>query len=411
MMIQLADIQAAHERIRDSIVRTSCEKSETLSMLTGAEVFLKFENRQFTASFKERGALNYLLQLSDAEMRRGVIAMSAGNHAQGVAYHGMRLGIPVCIVMPSTTPNTKVEQTQVLGAEVVLHGMDFEETRLITEQLAEQKNLCLVHPFNDPKVIAGQGTLGLELVEQVPELDIIIVPVGGGGLISGVATAAKAMCPDIEIIGVQTERWTGAYDMFHGVDHTAAKAGTVAEGIAVKSPGKLTGEIIESRVDDIVLVSEVQIEKAIFSLLEVEKTVTEGAGAASLAAIMAHRDRFKGKKVAAILSGGNIDMMVLSSLVQRGLVRTDRLVRLQVEISDLPGELARLTQRISELNGNVVDLSQDRTYGVASAGRTIVEVELQMRGKQQVEQLMESLARSGWVARLDLPAQTDDPWK
>jgi threonine dehydratase len=219
------------------------------------------------------------------------------------------------------------------------------------------------------------------------------------------------MCPDIEIIGVQTERWTGAYDMFHGVDHTAAKAGTVAEGIAVKSPGKLTGEIIESRVDDIVLVSEVQIEKAIFSLLEVEKTVTEGAGAASLAAIMAHRDRFKGKKVAAILSGGNIDMMVLSSLVQRGLVRTDRLVRLQVEISDLPGELARLTQRISELNGNVVDLSQDRTYGVASAGRTIVEVELQMRGKQQVEQLMESLARSGWVARLDLPAQTDDPWK
>jgi threonine dehydratase len=410
-MIQLADIQAAHERIRDSIVRTSCEKSETLSMLTGAEVFLKFENRQFTASFKERGALNYLLQLSDAEMRRGVIAMSAGNHAQGVAYHGMRLGIPVCIVMPSTTPNTKVEQTQVLGAEVVLHGMDFEETRLITEQLAEQKNLCLVHPFNDPKVIAGQGTLGLELVEQVPELDIIIVPVGGGGLISGVATAAKAMCPDIEIIGVQTERWTGAYDMFHGVDHTAAKAGTVAEGIAVKSPGKLTGEIIESRVDDIVLVSEVQIEKAIFSLLEVEKTVTEGAGAASLAAIMAHRDRFKGKKVAAILSGGNIDMMVLSSLVQRGLVRTDRLVRLQVEISDLPGELARLTQRISELNGNVVDLSQDRTYGVASAGRTIVEVELQMRGKQQVEQLMESLARSGWVARLDLPAQTDDPWK
>ncbi|MCL4165544.1 UNVERIFIED_CONTAM: hypothetical protein GTU68_037879, partial [Idotea baltica] len=301
--------------------------------MTGANVYLKFENQQFTASFKERGALNSLLQLDQTERSAGVIAMSAGNHAQALAYHGQRLGVPTCIVMPKFTPATKVAQTRIFGADVVLHGEQFDECRSHALGLAKARGLTLIHPFDDPRVMAGQGTLGLEVLAQVPELDVVLVPVGGGGLMSGICLALEGHA--VDVIGVQMERYSGVLDAFRGQASSAAGPSTVAEGIAVKEPGELTMPIIQSHAADMLQVSEQQVEQAVFELLEIEKTVVEGAGAAGLAALRAHSDKFAGRRVVVLLTGGNIDMMLLSSIMQRGLVRDQRLVRLMVEIPDV----------------------------------------------------------------------------
>jgi len=404
MPVAIEDVHAAFERIAEHVQKTAFERSRTLSALTGADVFLKFENHQFTASFKERGALNRLLQLTNGERRRGVIAMSAGNHAQAVAYHGRRLGVPTCIVMPRSTPNAKVEQTRVFGAEVILHGSQFDEARAFALQRAAERGYVLVHPYDDPWVIAGQGTLGVEMLSQVPDLDAIVVPVGGGGLISGVGLAVKTLAPAIEVIGVQAERYPSAHRRFHGADEGAIpNGGTVAEGIAVKVPGALTTRMIADHVDDIVLVREEDIERAIFALLEIEKTVTEGAGAAALAALQRYGERFRGRRVALVLSGGNIDMMILSSVLQRGLVRSRRLVRIDVEIQDVPGALGHLTQLLGELDSNIVDIAHQRAFGGSSVRAAIVQLTLQMRGEEQSDQVLKALAERGYEARLGGP--------
>jgi threonine dehydratase len=402
--ITLADIEAAAERIADQIVRTPLEHSQTLSVLTGADVWLKFENQQFTASFKERGALNRLLSLEPADRKRGVIAMSAGNHAQAVAYHGRRLDIPTCIVMPRFTPNAKVQATRVFGAEVLLHGNNFDEARARALEIAEQRGLVLVHPYDDPAVIAGQGTLGLELLAQANALDAVIVPVGGGGLVSGVALAVKSLAPQIELIGVQAERYPALYHAFHGSEPPADSSlarDTVAEGIAVKSVGVQTLPIIRRCVDDMLLVDETSLEQAIFTLLEYEKTLTEGAGAAALAAVLGHGPRFRGRRIALILSGGNIDMMVLSSVLMRGLVRSHRLVRLRVELPDVPGALAELTRLVGEMDSNIVDISHQRAFAASSVRAAMVELTLQMRGEEQAGQVLQALRDRGYVAELE----------
>jgi len=396
--MQLSDIQAAEKRTAGQIICTPCTRSLTLSAMVGSELYLKFENLQFTASFKERGALNCLLQLDEGQRAAGVIAMSAGNHAQALAYHGRRLGVPTCIVMPRFTPNAKVAQTRVFGAEVILHGSQFDETLAFTEALALERQRVLVHPFDDPRVIAGQGTVALEMLSQVPALDAIVVPVGGGGLISGMALAVKGLRPSVEVIGVQMERFASAYNAFHGDSAGGGPPATVAEGIAVKVPGARTMPLIRRLVDDMVLVTEQQVEQGIFNLLEIEKTLVEGAGAAALAAVFADTPRFRGRRVGLVLSGGNIDMMILSSILQRGLVRTRRLVRLAVEIPDVPGALARLTGVLAELESNIVDIQHQRTFGVSSVRATRVSLVLQMRGEEQADQVLDVLAQQGYEA-------------
>lgn len=396
-----ADVRAASDRLAGQIVLTPCDRSETLSRMTGADIFLKKENQQFTASFKERGALNRLLTLAEAQREAGVIAMSAGNHAQAVAYHAQRLGIRACIVMPKTTPNAKVEQTRVFGPEVILHGNQFDETMSFTEQLAQERGFTLVHPYDDPAVVAGQGTIGLELAEQFRDMEAVVVPIGGGGLISGIALALSELRPGVEIIGVQTARYSAVHDAIHGLTPSPRRAGTVAEGIAVKSPGRITLELIRRHVSDVLLVEETGIEDAVFQLLEIEKTVAEGAGAAGLAAVNAYPDRFAGKKTAVILCGGNIDMMVLSAVLQRGMVRSNRLARLTVEISDTPGALAELTQVLGELQSNILDITHQRAFQASSARATVVEVVLQLRGQEQEKELRAALANRGFEAVFD----------
>jgi threonine dehydratase len=401
MTVTIDDIRSAQELIQPSIVHTPFEHSETLSVLTGVQLYLKFENQQFTASFKERGALHRLLGLSRAERARGVIAMSAGNHAQALAYHGKRLEIPTTIVMPRTTPNSKVEQTRAHGAEVILHGSQFDETRAFTQELARERDLTLVHPYDDPAVIAGQGTLALEILGTGNRIDTLLVPIGGGGLISGVAVASKALDPSIQVIGVQSERYPSAHHAFHGLDPSdVPNHDTVADGIAVKSPGILTMDLIRRHVDDIVLVSEDDIEQAIFVLAEIEKTVVEGAGAAGVAAAMRHKDRFEGQQVGTILCGGNIDMMTLSSVLQRGMVRSHRLVRLEVEVPDIPGALGQVTQLIGELHSNIMEISHQRAFDASSARAAIVNMVLQLRGEEEAEQVLEVLSARGFDARL-----------
>ena len=401
MTTTLEDVQEAAARLKGQIAVTPCVRSETLSKLTGSEVFLKFENLQFTSSFKERGALNCLLQMTEEETARGVIAMSAGNHAQALAYHGRRLNVPTTIVMPRSTPNAKVEQTRVHGAEVLLHGNQFDETRAFTEQLAEERSLTLVHPFNDPRVIAGQGTVGLEILESVSDVGAVIVPTGGGGLIGGAAVAIKGLSPDVQVIGVQAERYAAVVEAYDARPAATAQPGTVAEGIAVKSPGDRTLPLIREHVDQMLTVSEEQIEQAVFDLLEIEKTVVEGAGAASLAALRANRELFEGKRVVLILSGGNIDMMILSSILQRGMARTRRLIRLGVEIRDVPGALSELTQVLGELDSNIVDIAHQRAFGGSSVRSTLVDLVLQMRGEEQIGRVVAALGERGYEVRLD----------
>lgn len=399
LAVSLSDVQSAARLIEGQIVRTAVRRSRTLSEITGAEIWLKFENHQFTASFKERGALTRLLALDAGQRRQGVICMSAGNHAQAIAHHAKRLGIPATIVMPRSTPNAKVEQTRVFGPEVILHGAVFDEAIRFTEELAAERQLTLVHPYDDPAVIAGQGTLALELLEDAPQPDVIVVPIGGGGLISGIAVATHALAPEVEIIGVESKRFASAYRAVRG-EGPEYGASTIAEGIAVKAPGKLTLPIIRELVDDLLLVDERELEQAVLMFLEIEKTVVEGAGAAGLAAVLAHPERFRGRRVALPVCGGNIDLMILSSVIQRGLVRSHRLVRLRVEIPDLPGALGEICRLIGELDSNIIDLQHQRAFAGSSVRATGVDFVLQMRGEEQIDKVLERLASEGYAARL-----------
>src|SRR5437762_2409763 len=336
MPVTIDDIRAAAKRIAGAVEPTPFVHSRTLSKLTGAEIFLKFENLQFTASFKERGALNKLLSLSEAERKRGVIAMSAGNHAQAVAYHASRLGIPAVIVMPKGSPNTKIKNTQVHGARVVLEGESLAAAGDHARDLARRENLVFVHPYEDPQIIAGQGTVGLEMLETVPELDVLVVPVGGGGLIAGIAIAARALKPGSRVIGVESKTYPSMHQRLAG-EPIKVGGDTIAEGIAVKDVGDIAFDIVRREVEDVVVVAEETIERAIVALIEIEKTVAEGAGAAALAALLEHPQHFAGKRVGIPISGGNIDSRVLASVLMRGLVRDARLVRLRVTMPDVPG--------------------------------------------------------------------------
>lgn len=397
-MISLADVRAAESRLQGQVLDTPCVESRTLSQITGAQVFLKFENLQFTASFKERGACNKLVQLSDAEKSRGVIAMSAGNHAQGVAYHAHRLGLRAVIVMPRFTPGVKVERTRSFGAEVVLHGDTLDEARAHALQLAAQQNLTFVHPYDDEAIVAGQGTVGLEMLKAVPELGTLVIAVGGGGLIGGIAVAAKAIKPAIEVIGVQTLRFP---NMFNAVKHQSLPQGgsTIAEGIAVGTPGRITQAIIEKHVDDIVLVDEGDIEQAIVLLLEIEKTLVEGAGAAGLAALLKEPQRFRGRKVGLVLGGGNIDPLLLAAIIERGMVRAGRLARIRVSSRDVPGSLARITAIVAEAGANIDEVHHQRAFTLLAAQNVEIELVLQTRGREHIRAVIAALQAGGYQAQ------------
>jgi threonine dehydratase len=395
--ISLQDIQAAAKVIAGQVVETPCLHSRTLSEITGAEVYLKFENHQFTASFKERGAINKLASLTPEQARKGVIACSAGNHAQGVAYHAARLGIPAVIVMPRYTPYVKVEHTEKHGAMVILEGDDFDAAKAHALQAARDRNLTLVHPYDDEKIIAGQGTVGLEMLASWPELDTLVVAIGGGGLISGIATAARALEPAIEIFGVETARFPS---MYHALKGTKAQfeATTIAEGIAVKEPGRLTKEIIARLVAEVLLVDEGDIEQAIVMLLEIEKTVVEGAGAAPLAALLKNPARFRGRKVGLVLGGGNIDPLMLAEIIERGMVRAGRLARINVELRDLPGSLARVTACIAAQNANIEEVHHQRAFTNLAVQNAEVEVVLKTRNREHVQEVVDALEREGFKA-------------
>ena len=397
--VSLADIDAARDVLKGHIANTPCLHSRTLSEITGADVFLKFENHQFTASFKERGALNKLASVSDDEKKRGVIAASAGNHAQGVSYHATRLGIPSIVVMPKFTPNVKVEMTERHGASVVLHGDNFDEAKAYALTLAAERKLVFVHPYDDEKVIAGQGTIALEMLATHPELDALCIAIGGGGLISGMAIAAKAIKPSIDIVGVETTRFPSMLAALKG-SPAVFGASTIAEGIAVKEPGKLTREIVGKLVSDILLVDEGDIEEAIVMLLEIEKTVVEGAGAASLAALMRNRERFAGKRVGLVLCGGNIDPLMLAEIIKRGMVRSGRLSRLKVEIRDLPGALSRITGVIAEANANIEEVHHQRAFTNLPVQSAEVEFVLKTRNQAHVDEIVGKLGEAGFKARV-----------
>lgn len=399
MTISLKDVQFAAMAIRDNLVDTPCLHSRTLSQISGAEVFLKFENHQFTASFKERGALNKLLSLSAEEKARGVIAASAGNHAQGLAYHAKRLGVPATIVMPRFTPNVKVEHTLGHGAEVILHGENFDAAKSFALNLARERSLVWVHPYDDEKVIAGQGTIALEMLRAVPDLDVLIVPIGGGGMISGIAVAAKAVKPEIEIVGVETERFPSMYCAIKG-EKPKFGTSTIAEGIAVKEPGHITQEIVQKLVSEIFLVDEGDIEEAIVLLLEIEKTVVEGAGAAGLAALLKNRHHFHGKRVGLVLCGGNIDPLMLSDIIERGMVRSGRLAQIKVELRDLPGSLAQVTACLAEVNANIEEVHHQRAFSHLPIQSAEVDVVLQTRGHEHIQQILAALEAKGFKAQL-----------
>ena len=398
----IEDIRAAAERIDGAIVRTPMLMSRTLSEIIGAEVWLKFENLQFTAAYKERGALNKLLQLSEEERARGVVAASAGNHAQAVAYHGRRLGIPVTIVMPVSTPMIKVTQTEGHGAHVVLHGERFDDAYARARELEEREGYVFVHPFDDVAVMAGAGTVALEMLEDAPELDMLVIPIGGGGLISGVATAAKALKPGIKVIGVEADLYPSMKNVVEG-GHGAIGGDTLAEGIAVKEPGQLTRAIIADLVDRIDLVAERDIEHSVAMLVNIEKSVVEGAGAAGLAAILAQPERFRGRKIGTILCGGNIDTHLLANVLVRELVRCGRIARLRIAAQDRPGALAAITAKFQESGVNIIEVNHHRIFTRLPAKDTVIEVECEARDADAVDRLVKRLEDAGFdVERAEL---------
>jgi threonine dehydratase len=400
MTVGFADIEAAAARLAGQVLNTPCVESRTLGEIVGAKVFLKFENLQFTASFKERGALNKLATLvASGQPLKGVIAASAGNHAQGVAHHAQRLGLRAVIVMPQHTPTVKVERTRGFDAEVVLHGDTFDEAREHALALAAAEGLSFVHPFDDPVVIAGQGTIGVEMLRAQPTLDTLVVAVGGGGLISGIATAVRHLKPGVEIIGVQTSRFPAMVNAVKGTAH-AQGSSTIAEGIAVGQPGAITREIIRDLVDDLVLVDEGDIEQAVLMLLEIEKTVVEGAGAAGLAALLKYPERFAGRKVGLVLCGGNIDPLLLAAIIERGMVRAGRRARIRVGARDTPGVLARITALVAEAGANIDEVHHQRAFSTLSAQNVEVELVLQTRNPAHVSEVIARLAAAGFEARV-----------
>jgi threonine dehydratase len=393
--VSFGDIEKAALAIKGAVLVTDCDQSRTLSEMLGAEIWLKFENLQFTAAFKERGALNRLLALSDDERRRGVIAMSAGNHAQGVAYHARRLGIRATIVMPVGTPMVKVENTRRHGAHVIVEGATLEEAAQFAVEEGRRHGLVFIHPYDDPLVIAGQGTVAVEMLEAVPELDTLVVPIGGGGLISGMAIAAKARKPDIRVLGVQAALYPSMFNVIKGTK-LPMRGDTLAEGIAVKRPGRLTTQIVRRLVDDILLVTEEQIEHAVSLLIGIEKTVVEGAGAAGLAAVVAHRQRFMGRKVGLVLCGGNIDTRLLASVLTRELAREGRLSQLTIDLADQPGQLARVATLLGEAGANVVEVSHQRTFSDLPAKATLLEVVIETRDRAHLNETVSRLKTAGF---------------
>jgi threonine dehydratase len=397
-MIEAADIHAARGRLAGTIYVTPCPYSETLSALTGARVFVKLENLQMTGSFKERGAANLLLQLSPDERRRGVVAASAGNHGLAVAFHAARLGVSAVIVMPEWAPLAKVTAARRRGAEVVLHGDNFDEAYARAREIEAARDLVFVHPFDDPRVIAGQGTIGLELLEQVPGLDAVLVPVGGGGLLGGVALAVKTERPAVQVIGVQAQEVPGmASALAAGTRVTVPAATTIADGIAVRRVGEHTFDLARRHADRVVTVAEEEIANAILLLLEIEKTVVEGAGAVPLAALANRRVALEGRTVALVISGGNIDVNVIARIIERGLVKDGRLVRLRVRLRDRPGALARLTALVAEARANVLRIEHDRAFSRAPVGDTEVELTLETSGPPQIEAIKRHLAEAGYA--------------
>ena len=388
------DVRAAAARIAGSVVRTPTLYSQTLSKISGAEIYLKFENLQFTAAYKERGALNAMLLLGDA-CKRGVIAASAGNHAQGLSYHGTRLGLPVTIVMPKTTPMIKVMQTEAVGGTVVLEGESFDEAYAHARKLETELGLTFVHPFDDPRVAAGQGTVALEMLEDVPDLEVLAIPVGGGGLASGMGTIARAINPAIKLIGVEAELYPSMYNLLKGTNLPIG-GDTLAEGIAVKEPGHFTSKVLSGLLDDFVLVSEPELEGALALLLQIEKTVVEGAGAAGLAAVLAHKHLFAGKKVGIVLCGGNIDTRLLANVLLRDLARSGRLARLRLTLQDRPGALFKVMEEFNAHNVNIIEIWHQRIFTHLPAKGLITDIECEARDREQLDALVASLRGRGY---------------
>ncbi|MCD1623724.1 threonine ammonia-lyase [Citromicrobium bathyomarinum] len=393
--LTLDDVRAAHARIGDAVVRTPMLKSQTLSQIAGAEIWLKFENLQFTAAYKERGALNALLLMSEEARARGVIAASAGNHSQGLSYHGSRLGVPVTIVMPRTTPAVKVMQTEAVGGDVVLEGDSFDEAYAHARQLEKERGLTFVHPFDDPNVAAGAGTVALEMLEDKPDLDCLVVPIGGGGLMSGMATVAKAINPDIHMVGVEASLFPSMHNVLSGADNPTG-GDTLAEGIAVKEPGQFTRAIIAERVDEILLVGEPDLEHTVALLLQIEKTVVEGAGAAGLAAVLANKEKFAGKKIGLPLCGGNIDSRLLATVLLRDLARQGRLARLRIALKDQPGALHKVVSLFERHNVNIIEVYHQRVFTKLPAKGLITEIECEARNKEQVDALIADMRQTGY---------------
>jgi threonine dehydratase len=396
-LLSLQEIQAAAQRLQGQVVDTPCLHSRTLSTLAGCEVYLKFENLQFTASFKERGALNRMASLEPEERARGVLAVSAGNHAQGVAYHAQRMGVPATIVMPRFAPDVKVENTRRFGAEVVLEGDTFDDARQFGMALAIERGLTLIHPYDDEAVMAGQGTIALEMLRQQPELDTLVIAMGGGGMVSGMLVAAQALKPGLKVYGVQTERFPAVWNAMRGEARPMGQA-TVADGIAVKAPGAKPLALLRGKLADVLLVGEDDIEQAIVMLLEIEKTVVEGAGAVGLAALLRHRSQFAGRKVGLVLCGGNIEPLVLAEIIERGMVRSGRLVRLRVVVRDSPGSLAEVAKVLGELGANIDEVQHQRAFTTLSVERAQIDIVVRTRGNEHVNEILSAIRSHGYAA-------------
>jgi threonine dehydratase len=399
LQLTVDDVRAAAQRIEGAVVRTPTMHSQTLSNIVGTEIWLKFENLQFTAAYKERGALNALLQLNDEQRARGVIAASAGNHSQGLSYHGTRLGVPVTIVMPRTTPSVKIMQTESVGGKVVLEGETFDDAYARARELEQELGLTFVHPFDDPHVAAGAGTVALEMLDDAPEIDCLVVPIGGGGLISGMSTVAKAHNPPVEVIGVEAALFPSMYARINGTPLPCG-GDTLAEGIAVKEPGEFTARVIADKVDDILLVEEAELERAVSLLLQIEKTVVEGAGAAGLAAVLAHPERFAGKKLGLVLCGGNIDPRLLANVLLRDLARSGRLARLRITLQDRPGALYKVMKEFDAHNVNIIEIYHQRIFTSLPAKGLITDIECEARDKEQIDALVSALRSGGYAVSL-----------